>query len=322
MFVFFLLTRPRPSGSWRTDETKKNVSLWRVGHLYSRRRENAHPSINNIQVKTKVATSIAHHFFPLTNWQLLIIGCVCKQNTHKDMCVLFVSSFSRVEFTWENGSRETVTFFHVGRSIRVESSRWWKFVFFLLSRDDSLTDGVHNSKNSMITNFARGVFFSVRFIQFAQWISHTLTHDRSFCVVSVDERCTSATFGHPLLLMMRGQPWPVWKGKEEEEEEEEEMYLKKKITHSGEIYGPEKHSTHFFWCPSLFLFFYLYLFTFLPSSSCVVTLPCWCHVTNGLSWRKVKHEDKRRRRRLFLQPAQSFARTCTSAPDIEPFRPQ
>lgn len=108
---------------------------------------------------------------------------------------------------------------------------------------------------------------------------------------------------------MRDQPWPVWKGKEEEEEK---MYLKKKITHSGEIYGPEKHSTHFFWCPSLFLFFYLYLFTFLPSSSCVVTLPCWCHVTNGLSWRKVKHEDKRRRRRLFLQPAQSFARTCTS----------
>lgn len=133
MFVFFLLTRPRPSGSWRTDETKK-MFRWRVGHLYSRRRENAHPSINNIQVKTKVATSIAHHFFPLTNWQLLIIVAYASK-IHTRTCVLFVSSFSRVEFTWENGSRETVTFFHVGRSIRVESSRWWKFVFFFaLSR--------------------------------------------------------------------------------------------------------------------------------------------------------------------------------------------
>lgn len=75
--------------------------------------------------------------------------------------MLFVSSFSRVEFTWENGSREMLSRFFTladrSGSNQVDDESF--VVFFSLSRDDSLTDGVHNSKNSMIINFARGVFF-------------------------------------------------------------------------------------------------------------------------------------------------------------------
>lgn len=160
----------------------------------------------------------------------------------------------------------------------------------------------------------------MRFIQFAQWISHTLTHDCSF-LCGVGRRKVHKCNVRPSSAV--DDAGPTLTSLEGERRRRRKNVSKKENYTLGWDLWPWKALNTFLLMPLSFPFFlplpfYLFTFFFLCCDSPLL-VPCneWIILTQSETWRQKK-------KKKIISPAS--AELCSdvylSAPDIEPFRPQ